>query len=89
MQRALVIERVFWFNTSPQFCQWMPLPLPAVFETYFPIDLTPDLFTTGPSDWDVPSDEIYCPCGKKLPWPSRTVGEAMRLVRAEMREHGK
>lgn len=41
--------------------------------------LTYDAFTAGPSDYDVPSDEIYCPCGAVLPWGG-DIGEAVRRI---------
>lgn len=46
-----------------------------------------DAFTTGASDYDTPSDEIYCPCGAMV---SRTwdgnVGEALREIYAHCKK---
>lgn len=47
-------RRTFWFAVE--------------YEDYFPWPLTADSFKTGPSDYDVPSDEIYCPCGDVIDW---------------------
>ena len=91
MQRVLVITQLRWFNptTHPRWHGWQALPLPQEFSTFFPIDLTPDSFLTGPDDYDTPSNTIYCPCGKEIHWSSQSVGEAWRLVQAELKEHGK
>lgn len=68
---------------------WMPLgydrrvPHRVVFRPHpsqvFDIPLSYDAFTTGPSDYDRPSDEIYCPCGVTLPW-SGDAGDLIRRV---------
>lgn len=39
--------------------------------------LSYDDFTTGASDYDVSSDEIYCPCDAVMPW----AGDAGDLLR--------
>jgi hypothetical protein len=41
--------------------------------------LSYDDFVTGPSDYDVPSDEIYCPCGVTLPWDG-DAGDLLRRI---------
>lgn len=44
----------------------------------WPLDL--DGFTTGPSDYDTPSDEVYCPCGATLDGWDGTAGHLLRLI---------
>jgi hypothetical protein len=41
--------------------------------------LSYDSFSTGPSEEEVPSDEIYCPCGKTLEWDG-TAGDMLRVI---------
>lgn len=46
----------------------------------FDIPLSYDAFKTGPSDYDMPSDEIYCPCGTILRWPTGDAGDLLRAI---------
>lgn len=47
---------------------------------YYDWPLDYDSFMTGPSDYDMPSDEVYCPCGETLaPWDG-TAGELLRMI---------
>ena len=43
-----------------------------------PLDL--DDFVTGASDYDMLSDEIYCPCGATLPDWDGTAGDLLRMI---------
>lgn len=43
-----------------------------------PLDL--DDFVTGPSDYDMPSDEVYCPCGATLPGWDGSAGTLLRMI---------
>lgn len=47
---------------------------------FFPWPMDLDGFTTGPSDYDSPSDEVYCPCGATLPGWDGTAGHLLRLI---------
>jgi hypothetical protein len=46
---------------------------------YFGWPLSYDDFTTGPSDHEMPSDEIYCPCGETMPWDG-DAGDLLRRI---------
>lgn len=48
--------------------------------THFAYPLTAASFFTGPSDYDTPSDELYCPCGEILRWEDRNLGSAVELA---------
>jgi hypothetical protein len=47
---------------------------------YFASPLTVASFYTGQSDYDVPSDELYCPCGADVRWDDRNLGTAVELA---------
>jgi len=47
---------------------------------FFPWPLDLDGFTTGPSDYDMSSDEVYCPCGDTLSGWDGTAGHLLRLI---------
>jgi hypothetical protein len=47
---------------------------------YFPYPLTFASFFTGQSEYEVPSDEVYCPCGLALPWDDRNLGTAVEIA---------
>jgi hypothetical protein len=47
---------------------------------YFESPLTPASFGTGCSDYDTPSDELYCPCGATLEWPDGNLGTAIEIA---------
>lgn len=47
---------------------------------YFEAPLDLDSFLTGPSDYEMPSDEVYCPCGDALGGWDGTAGELLRLI---------
>jgi len=42
--------------------------------------LSYDNFTTGQSEYEIASDEAYCPCGAVLPWPEGDLGSLLRVV---------
>ena len=44
----------------------------------FPLSL--DDFTTGPSDYEMPSDEAYCPCGAVLPDWGSSAADLLRAI---------
>lgn len=44
----------------------------------YPLDL--DDFSTGPSEYELASDEVYCPCGATLPEWDGTAGHLLRLI---------
>lgn len=44
----------------------------------WPLDL--DAFTTGTSDYDLASDEAYCPCGVTMPNWDGSAGHLLRLI---------
>jgi hypothetical protein len=44
----------------------------------WPLDL--DDFHTGPSDYEMPSDEAYCPCGHTLRDWGVSAGELLRAI---------
>lgn len=69
-----IIRQLLWFNPNYRRDSFA-----------FPFSL--DSFTTGPSDYDTPSDEIYCPCDEIIRW-NGNVGEAVRLCRDHARTHG-
>lgn len=43
-----------------------------------PLDL--DDFATGASDYDMLSNEVYCPCGATLPDWDGTAGDLLRII---------
>lgn len=49
-------------------------------QDYYEWPLSYDNFTTGASDYDMSSDEAYCPCGDTLPWPDGDLGSLLRVV---------
>lgn len=49
-------------------------------EHYFESPLSYGSFFAGQSDYEVPSDELYCPCGVTLDWPDRNIGTAVELI---------
>lgn len=51
---------------------------------YFAYPLTPASFLTGPSDYDIASDQAYCPCGATLDWPDRVLGTAVEIAQAHI-----
>lgn len=51
-----------------------------------PLDL--DDFQTGPSDYEMPSDEAYCPCGATLPNWGRSAGDLLRAIYAHCAKAG-
>ena len=55
---------------------------------YFEWPMSFDNFGTGPSDYDTPSDEAYCPCGAELPWREGTLGDLLRVVLAHCKSAG-
>ena len=65
-------HRVVFFAKGPEF------GVPSADYYSWPLDL--DDFVTGQSDYDMPSDEVYCPCGATLPGWDGTVGHLLRLV---------
>jgi hypothetical protein len=81
----IVIDRLLWYN--PHYQRMVPLPL---LSNHHPIRLTLYSMMTSPSDYDMPSDQIDCPCGEEIPWKTGSVGEALELSRNHLREkHGK
>jgi hypothetical protein len=46
---------------------------------YFGFPLSYDDFTTGASEPDILSDEIYCPCGVTMPWGG-DAGDLLRRI---------
>jgi hypothetical protein len=55
-------------------------------EDHFESPLTPGSFTSGCSDYDTPSDELYCPCGVTLDWPDRNLGTAIEIAQEHIDE---
>lgn len=47
---------------------------------FYPWPLDLDAFTTGPSDYDMSSDEAYCPCGATLSGWDGTAAHLLRLI---------
>lgn len=64
-------HRIVFVAKGPEF-KWVA----DFFST--PLDL--DDFATGPSDYDTPSDEVYCPCGATLPDWDGTAGDLLRMI---------
>lgn len=50
------------------------------FSEIFEVPLSYDGFRTGPSDYENPSDEIYCPCGETLRWLNGDAGDLLRRI---------
>jgi hypothetical protein len=44
------------------------------------IPLCLDSFTIGPSDYEMPSDELYCPCGAVIRDWGDSAGELLREI---------
>lgn len=65
-------HRIVFLAKGPEF------GVPSADWYSMPLDL--DDFMTGPSDYDSPSDEVYCPCGATLPEWDGTAGELLRLI---------
>lgn len=59
---------------------------PQLGEEYFESPLTVASFFTGCSDYDTPSDELYCPCGATLPWDDRNLGTAVEIAQEHIAE---
>jgi hypothetical protein len=53
---------------------------------YFASPLAVASFFTGPSDYEMPSDELYCPCGATIHWPDGNLGTAVELVEEHVGE---
>lgn len=45
----------------------------------YDIPLSFDAFWTGASEYDISSDEVYCPCGATITWDGN-VGSALRSI---------
>jgi hypothetical protein len=54
--------------------------IPGEGEHYFESPLGYGSFFAGQSDYEVPSDELYCPCGVTLEWPDRNLATAVEAV---------
>lgn len=46
----------------------------------FDLPFSYDAFTAGASDYDMSSDEIYCPCGVTLGSWDGSIGTALRMI---------
>lgn len=56
--------------------QWCAFEITDYFAR--PLDL--DSFMTGASEYDISSDEAYCPCGATLPNWDGSAGDLLRMI---------
>lgn len=63
----------------PALVRWVPTD-------YFESPLTIASFFTGPSDYDTPSNELYCPCNAILDWDDYNLGTAVEAAEAHIAE---
>lgn len=80
-----------WY-TAPNGGQYLfvsagPCDLPGT-ATHHSWPMVYDNFATGSSDYDMASDEVYCPCGETLSCWDGTAGQLIRMIDQHCRTSG-